>query len=154
MDIDLAKEYGKEYSGKIMFLIGIVLLAVGLLFLNSLGSPLSAASLFFGIILVAFGLLIQVGFFYGNLCSVNGLGVFLICLSVVLFAFAIAILQFVEISGVHFIPIIWRGEPPAGYKVRFDYERTYVWLSALLLRVSLVSLIVGLVTKAYYALKT
>lgn len=153
MDIDLVKEYGKEYSGKIMFLIGIMLLVVGLLFLSSLGSPLSAGSIFFGIILLVFGLLIQLGFFYGNLRSLNGLGIFLICLSVVLIAFSIALLQFVEISVLHIVTLVFRGTI-TGYKVVLGSERTYIWLSALLLRTGLISLIVGLAIKAYYALKT
>jgi hypothetical protein len=136
-----------------MFATGIILLIVGLLFLSGLGSLVSACSLFLGITFVIFGMLIRLGFFYGKLFSLNGLSVFLISFSVIFFALAISLLQFVKVDLAHVIPILFRGVL-VDYNVVFNIERIYISTSAYLLRIGLGCLIVGLIVRGYDTFRT
>jgi hypothetical protein len=146
MDID-------ERVGTFMFFIGVIMLIFGLLFLTPLGSIISACNIFVGITLSVFGLLIRLGFFYGKLLSLNGLGTLLICLSVVLFALSLSLMQFVKFDIHNIVPLIFRGAV-IGYKLATEYERIYVHLCSTLLRFALLFFIVGVIIKIYNVVKT
>jgi len=143
-------DYIRDYLGKIMFLIGVVLLVVGVLTLNLYGSILSAGSLFCGILFTIFGLFVQLGFFSGNLRSLGGAGTILICVSIVFLAFSLVIIEFLDVSSAKIVPWIYRGAV-LGYIVRMSSERPYLWLSALFMQSGLALFITGIVFKIFHA---
>jgi hypothetical protein len=134
-----------------MFLIGAILLIVGALTLNRFGSLLSAGSVFGGILLVVFGLFVQLGFLSGNLRSLGGVGTILICLSIVLGAFSIAVVEFVEITGAQLVADIFRGVVHWG--VVFYSDRPYIWLSVLCMQFGIGFFVAGVVLKIVHAIK-
>jgi hypothetical protein len=142
-----------ERVGIFMFFVGVLLLAIGLLFLSGLGSLVSACSLFFGVTFVVFGLLIRLGFFYGKLLSLNGLSIFLISFSIIFFAISLSLLQFVKLDLLAVVPILFRGVI-VGYSLHIESERIYISICSLLLKISLGFFIVGLLIKVYNILKT
>lgn len=146
MDID-------ERIGTLMFAAGGISIIVGLLFLSRLGSIISACGIFFGIIFMAFGILIHLEFFQGNLLSSNGLGTLLISLSIIFFALSISLMQFVRLDILNVFPLIFRGTV-VGYKLAAEYERIYVPICSVFLRLGLFSLIAGLFIKIYNAIKS
>jgi uncharacterized membrane protein HdeD (DUF308 family) len=109
MAIDVFKEYLEEYSGSIMIIAGVLLLVAGLVSYSTFGSVLSAATLFFGIIFVSFGVLARLEFFYQRLRSLNGLGTILVCIAVVFFALSVAFMEFQAVKGTRTIPDYYRG---------------------------------------------
>jgi len=133
-----------------MFLIGVVLLIVGVLELNLYGSILSAGSLFFGILFIVFGLFVQLGFFSGNLRSLGGAGTILICFSIIFLAFSVVMFEFLEVSLAGIVPLISHGFV-SGYIVKMSSERPYLWLSAILMQSGLVLFITGIVFKIFHA---
>jgi len=138
----------RDHIGKLMLLIGSVLLVAGALTLKNFGSVFSAGSLFFGILLVVFGLMAQLGLFSDNLRSWNGLGTIMMCFSIVFIAFSFAVIQFSEVNSADVVPIIFRGAV-LGWKVVFSSERPYIWLSALFFQLGLVVLVVGIAIKIF-----
>jgi hypothetical protein len=146
MDID-------ERIGAFIFAMGGISLIVGLLFLSRLGSIVSACCIFFGITFTAFGLLIRLEFFHGNLLSLNGLGTLLISLSIIFFALSLSLMQFVRLDIRDVIPLIFRGTV-IGYKLAAEYERIYVPTCSFFLKLWLFSLIAGLLIKIYNAIKS
>jgi hypothetical protein len=143
--------YVREYLGKIMILIGVVLLVLGVLSLNLFGSIYSAGSLFFGIILLFFGFFAQLGFFWGNLRSLGGVGTILICVSVASFALSIAVAQFLEVRSIAYGPVISHGTV-LGWAGFLITDRPFTWMSDVLMQLGLTLLVIGIVLKIVHAL--
>lgn len=146
-------DFIQEYSGKICFLAGVTLLASGVLFLNRFGTVLSAVTLFFGIVLTAFGMVAQLGLFSVILKSWSGLGAILLCASVVCFAFSVSLFQFMNVELVGYSQMVFKGALLPFYEPLFRSERPYVWVSGILMDVSLVLLIIGLIVEGYSILR-
>lgn len=146
MDID-------ERIGTLMFAVGSILLLIGLLFLSGLGSIISACGIFFGVTFTVFGLLIRLGFFYNNLLSLNGLGTLLISFSIISFALSLSLMQFAKLDLANIVPLLIRGTI-VGYRLVVEYERIYMPICSILLRLGLFSLIAGLSIKIYHAIKS
>lgn len=147
-------EYMEESFWIILFTTGIILLMVGLMLITPLGSVGSALSLFFGVIMTSFGMLIKLGLYSTKITSFDGLGTILISISIVTFALSIALLQFLTLNVIEVVQQIFRGTPLNRYKVFYDVERPYGALSVALLKLSLIIFVSGLFIKAYNALKT
>jgi len=144
-------DFFRDYLGKIMFLIGLMLLIAGLLWFNMFGTVLSAASFFGGILFVVFGLFVQLGVFSVNFRSLNGVALILICTSIICFAFAIAALEFLNTRLVEVEPFYFRTR--LLYLIAIlESERPYLWVSGIFGLLGLASLIAGVVLKVYYIL--
>jgi hypothetical protein len=143
---EVLKGWLAEYLPGIMVFLGIVLFVVGLLFMQVSSSPVSVIGFFFGIVLIAFGILARVGFFSTNLRSLNGLGTVLICISVVFFSLSFSVLQFQEVSGYVQIPVMDHGVI-IGYMSQPNYYRPYTWLSLTSIGICLSMLFAGLIAK-------
>jgi hypothetical protein len=150
MAIDILKEYLHEYSGNIMIFSGILLLVVGLLYVDTWGSPVSVVAFFFGIVLFTFGLFARVGLFSLKLLSLNGLGTILICVSVAFLALCFAVTEFQAVASVVTVYQMGPGGKVIPYQEVITY-RPYVWLSFNLIEVGLPLLFAGLIAKAYSA---
>jgi len=146
-------DFVTENFGKIMIFGGVGLLIIGFLTLNSFGTLWSAISLFFGILLFAYGFFALFGFFSGNLRSLNGLGTILICISVVFFALSLVVFQFLDITVVGWVQEVFRGGRLPFLRPLLSSERPYLWLSGLSVEVALTFLVIGVVLKVYYALR-
>jgi len=142
----------RDNVGKIVFSIGVVILLVGVLTLSILGSMLSAGALFAGILLVVFGLFTQVGLFSGDWRSIGAVGTVLICVSIVLVAYGVVVMEFVEVKFVGTVPVVDRGSI-LGYNLVLSSERPYLWLSSLLMQSGLAVFIAGLVLKVFKAIR-
>jgi len=140
------KEYLEEYSGNILILAGIILLAVGVLYVNIFGSIVSVFTLFFGIVCVVYGLFARIGLFYIKLRSLNGLGTVLVCVAVAFLALSIALMEFLSVKGVYFNPIYYRGVF-LGETESIALYRPYAWLSLSSLWVSFATFVAGLLVK-------
>lgn len=145
MDID-------ERAGIFIFAVGLVSFVIGILFLEILGSVTSACGIFFGITFIALGLLIRLGFFYGNILSLNGLGSMFVLLSVIFFALSVSLMQFMKLEIINVVPIIFRGTV-IGARLAVEYERIYLPLCIVLLRLCLFFLVTGLFIKIYSAIR-
>ncbi len=143
------KDYVQEHSGGILFLVGIILLVVGVFSLKALGGELSAASLFFGIVFCAFGIFVWLGFFSVNLFSWSGLGTISMCLAIAFFAFSVSIFQFLNVESSGYMPVAEHGRIMPFYRFFINSERSYLWLSNILIQLSLVFLVIGVAVKAY-----
>lgn len=132
--------------GKIVFLIGVILLIVSLSIYNGFGSLFFAASFFIGIVFSAFGLLIQLGFFAGGLRSFSGVGTILICLAIVFVTASITLFGFLTVESYRIVAEIFKGAV-LGFKVILSTERPYLWLSVLLMRAGLASFGLGVLFK-------
>lgn len=148
MAIDLLKEYLVEYASSILFFSGFLLLVAGVLLLETFGSILSAASLFFGIVFVAWGLLLRLGFFYLKLRSLDGLGTILLSVSVIFLALSITGMTFLAVKDTIIVPTYIRGIF-GGYYTILDTYRPYAWLAAVSLWAFTVSLVAGVIVKIY-----
>jgi len=146
--------YIRDYIGKIMVLTGVVLLITGVLAINSFGSVFSAGSLFLGILFAVFGFFVQVGFFSGNLRSLNGAATILICISIVFLAFSLVIIEFLEARLVGYVQMIFHGAPLPFSKAVISTNRPFLWLSSLSLQVGFVFFIAGIALKAFHVLKS
>jgi hypothetical protein len=150
MAIDVLKEYLQEYSGNIMIFSGVLLLVVGLMFVETFGSLVSVFAFFFGIIFLAFGFFARLGLFYSMLSSLNRLGTILICVSVVLLALSFAVIQYQAVKSVVYIPQYFHGVIE-GYTTQINAYRPYAWLSLASAEVGLPILCAGLIAKAISA---
>ena len=148
MAIDLLKEYLVEYASSILFFSGFLLLVAGVLLLETFGSILSAASLFFGIVFVAWGLLLRLGFFYLKLRSLDGLGTILLSVSVVFLALSISGVTILAVRHVYLVPTYIRGFL-SGYIQILDTYRPYAWLATISLWACIISLVAGVMVKIY-----
>jgi len=145
-------DYIRDYIGKIMFAIGAILLLVGAFTLSMTGSWLSAGSVFFGILFVVFGVFVQLGFLSGNLRSLGGVGTISICLSIILFAFSLAVIEVVNITGIGVFPEIFRGAV-LGYQIIMYSDRPYVGLSMLCMQFAIGFFVAGIVLKIIHMVK-
>mgnify|MGYP006267259127 CR=1 FL=1 len=145
-------DYISDYIGKIMFLTGTVLLVIGALAMNLYGSILSAGSLFFGILFVVFGLFTQLGFLSGKIRSLNGAGTLLICLSIVLAAFGLVVVEFVDVTSKGVVAEIFRGAV-MGYRLLLSSDRPYVWLSVICIQVGIGFFLAGLALKIIHLIR-
>jgi len=150
MAIDVLKEYLLEYSGNIMIFSGIVFLAVGLMFMETYGSPVSAIAFFFGITFFIFGFFARLGLFYSKLNSLNGLGTILICVSVVLFALSFSLIEFQAVASITYVPEL-AGGGQVIYIPQVNTYRPYAWLSFTSIDIGLPILFAALIAKAYSA---
>lgn len=148
MAIDLLKEYLVEYASGILFFSGFLLLVAGVLLLETFGSILSAASLFFGIVFVAWGLLMRLGFFYLKLRSLDGLGTILLSVSVVFLALSIVGMTFLAVKNAIPVAIRIRGFLTGYYTILYTY-RPYAWLATMSFWAFLISLVAGVIVKIY-----
>lgn len=151
MAIDVLKEYLQEYSGGILVLSGIVLLVVGLMFMETYGSPVSVIGFFFGIIFVAFGIFARIGLFSSKLSSANGLGTILICISVVFFSLSFSLIEFQAVSSITKIPIMSPDGKLIGWYSEINTYRPYAGLSFTSAGIGLLVFFAGLIAKAYSA---
>jgi hypothetical protein len=152
MAIYVLKEYLEEYSGNLMILAGVLLLVVGLMFLETFGSVLSAVTLFLGVILVSFGLFVRLGLFHLKLRSLNGLGTILLCGSVVFFALCIPVMEFLAVQRVIAVPQYFHGII-IGYSEVIITYRPYAWLGAISIWVGVGLFLASLIVKVYCVLK-
>jgi hypothetical protein len=81
------------------------------------------------------------------------MGTILVCISVVFLAISIAVIEFLEVSGFRVVKDVFRGAV-LGYKVIVSMNRAYVWLSAISMRISLITFSIGSIIKIYYFLKS
>jgi uncharacterized membrane protein HdeD (DUF308 family) len=149
MAIDVLKEYLQEYSGNIMILSGILLLVVGLLYVETFGSLVSVVAFFFGIVLFTFGFFARIGLFSLKLSSLNGLGTVLICVSVMLFALSFSLIEFEAVASITYMPEMVGGE--LIYIPQVNTYRPYAWLSFISIEVGLPIFFVALIAKVFSA---
>ena len=138
------RAYFSDNSGKLIFSFGAVFLAVGVLSSNYFGTVLSAVTLFLGILMVVFGLFLQLGLFSGDLRSLSVIGMILVCAAIVLFAFSLVALEFLDIVSTKIVAIAWRGVGVLGYHIILNVERPYVWISDLCFKFGLGFLMFGI----------
>lgn len=149
MAIHVLKEYLQEYLGNIMVFSGIVFLVVGLLFMETYGSPVSAIAFFFGITFFIFGFFVRLGLFSSKLSSLNGLGTVLICVSVMLFALSFSLIEFEAVASITYMPEMVGGE--LIYIPQVNTYRPYAWLSFISIEVGLPIFFVALIAKVFSA---
>lgn len=143
------KDYVQEHSGRILFLVGIILLVTGVFSFRTLGGELSATSLFLGIVLCTFGIFVRLGFFSVKFRSWSGLGTISMCLAVTFLAFSISIFQFLNVESSGYMPVGEHGELLPFYRAFLHSERSYLWLSNVLVRLGFVFLVIGAAVKMY-----
>jgi hypothetical protein len=153
----MAVAFIEDNLGKLMALVGVLLLVVAVLWSSALlGSLISAASLFLGIILLFFGLGLQMGLFSGGLRNLGGVGTILISVSVVCFALGIAVFQFAEVTGVQWIPEFFPERRPLrgfGWWMVPVTIQSYAWLTGIMMYTSFAALISGIALKIFQAVK-
>lgn len=142
------KEYLVEYSSSILFFSGALLLIGGVLFLETFGSIISAGSLFFGIVFIAWGLFLRLGFFYTKLRSLDGLGTILVSVSVVFLALSIAVMTFLTVKNTIPVAIYLRGLLLGYYTIMNTY-RPYAWLAQISLWAFIISFLAGVIVKIF-----
>ncbi len=154
--IDSVHAYVSDNYGKIFFIVGTLLLFIGVITLSLYGSILSAGSFFFGILFVVYGLFVQAGLLSENLLSLTGIGTILICVSIALLAFSLAVVQFVDLTPTGLIrQILPHGGGFTGeYKLSFLSTHPFGWLSDISMKVGIVLFIIGGASKAIYALRS
>jgi hypothetical protein len=149
----MAVAFIEDNLGKLMALVGVLLLVVAVLWSSALlGSLISAASLFLGIILLFFGLGLQMGLFSGGLRNLGGVGTILISVSVVCFALGIAVFQFAEVTGVQWIPDAFRGAVFGWWMVPIT-KQSYAWLTGIMMYSSFITFFAGIALKIFQAIK-
>jgi hypothetical protein len=144
--IDDFTEFLGENFGKFSIVIGVILFFSGLLLFNTFGSFWSALSLFFGIVLAAFGLFFQLELF-SDLRSLSGFGSILIFVSIAFFALSISFFQFLEVASFWVIHEIFKGGALPFSKVIMHTERPYLWLCGLFFWLGVLLFVGGLVVK-------
>jgi len=153
MNVDVLYDV-RENLGKVMILVGVVLVVLGLLSLSTMGSAFSAVNLFFGLLFVSLGFLVHIGVFSGGFRSLNGFGTILICLSVVFFVFAAVVFQFQDIGIVGYVQEVFKGARLPFYRMLISTNRPYSWLSYLCVIIGGVLLFAGLTFKVYSFLRS
>jgi len=149
----MALAFIEDNLGKIMVLVGVLLLLCAVLWLAAfLGSLLSAISLFSGIVLVFFGLGLQLGFFSGDKRNLGGVGTILISVSVVCFAFSMAAAQFSEVTSVLAIPDVFKGGLFGWWYVPVT-RPAYAWFSGIMFYASLITFVSGIAFRVFHAIK-
>jgi hypothetical protein len=146
-------DFVTEYLGKIMFLVGALLMAFGILNLNLFGTMMSAISLFLGTLFIVFGIFVLLGVFSVEFRSLNGISLILICASVVFLAMSFVSLQFLSTEVVDINPYYYRMHF-LYYVIYLRSERPYLWASSLFAFLALASFIAGVVLKVYHNLRS
>jgi hypothetical protein len=142
--------YLEEYFGEILFLLGVILFFISVGALSTFGTVLSAGCFFFGVLLVFFGLFARLGVFSVKFRSLDGVSVILICCSIVLLAFSVAVLEFLT-TNVGVDVFIFRYK--IYYMLTFNSERPYVWVSGVCMLFGFLFLVFGLALKVYSILR-
>jgi len=154
-------DYLSEHLGKILIAAGIVFVVVGSLFIGDYyyEVPLSAlipcVLMFLGIVFVAYGLMIQVGFFSGKWFSIGGIGTILLCVSVLFFALTVVAIQVQLVSGFSIIDqIVGRaGRAIPVYEAVPDSVRPFLYVSGEALQLGLILFAAGVILKVSSFLK-
>jgi hypothetical protein len=139
-------DFLRENLGSFSMVLGTFLFFSGLLLFNTFGSVWSALSIFFGIMLAAFGLFSQLELF-SDLRSFSGFGSVLIFVSIAFFALSISFFQFLEISSLRVVQEIFRGGVLPFSRVILHTERPYLWLCSLFFWLGVFFFVGGLVVK-------
>jgi uncharacterized membrane protein HdeD (DUF308 family) len=97
----------QENAAKIMIALGVVFLVLGVLTLTAFFAVIPMISLFLGLTFLTLGFFSHIGLLSVEWLSVDGFATILLCSSVVLFALAVASLQFqnfttAQVALVHF----------------------------------------------------
>lgn len=142
----------RDNLGKTVFLVGVLFLVAGMLTYNGFGSLIFAVVFSLGLVFTSFGLLTQLGFFSGGFRSLGGVGTVLICLAIVFVASSIVLFGFLSIESVRVVASIFKGAI-LGYKVVFSWERPYLWLSVLLMRLGIGAFSLGVLFKIIHAVR-
>ena len=140
------EDFVRSNLGKIMIGVGILEVIFGIFMLDSFGTLVSVSSLFFGVLLIAYGFFVQVGLLSVEWRSMNGVGTVLLCVSVGFFALAIVVLQF---QIVHAEPAVEVFRGLLIPFVRLTGTRPFVYLFALCLQIGLVVLAASIALKIY-----
>jgi hypothetical protein len=148
MDLDFS-DYIEENLGKIMIVVGVLLVIGGVLWLSTVGTVYSAGSFFFGLLFVIFGFFVHLGVFSGGLRSLSGFGTVLICFSVVFFVFAVVLVQFQNINVIGYVREVFRGAPLPFSRMVIATDRPYLWLSDFFMHFGLYFFVAGLILKVY-----
>jgi hypothetical protein len=141
------EDFLKENLGKVMFATGILLAILGTFILNGFGSLASAAALFFGFLMIVYGLFVTVGFFHVKWRSISGLGTVLVCIAVGLFSLAVVALEF-QVVTVHTRAEVFRGAVMPFYRLSFTTSSPLMYLFALGSQIGLIFLLAGVVCRA------
>jgi len=146
-------DFIKEHVGKILFLTGVMLLFVSLFLSRAFGSLESALTMFFGVTSVAFGMFIMLGMLSVKLRSLNGLGTIMICTAVVFFALSIASVQFLDVTVLGYVEMVFRGQRTGEYRAILQWQRPYAMASQIFLQISLASFVAGIALKIFNTIK-
>ncbi|MBS7615700.1 hypothetical protein KEJ45_00660 [Candidatus Bathyarchaeota archaeon] len=144
--LDDVSDFLRENFGKVSMILGLAWFMVGLLLLETFGSVLSALCIFFGIVFGAFGFFYELELF-NNIRSFGGLGVVLTFVSIVFFSLSVALFQFLEISSISYIQVIFRGGSLPFTRAILHTDRPYLWLCGLFFWVGLCLLFLGIAVK-------
>jgi hypothetical protein len=88
-----------------------------------------------------------------KLRSLSGISTVLICTSVVLFAFSMAIIQFVDVRIVGYIQEVFKGAPTGFVRIIFHSERPFLGLVQFLIWTSIVVFVAAIIIKVFQALR-
>lgn len=144
----------REYLGRILIGLGLILVVAGILLVSTFYffiptfAIVPIATLFLGLVFVAYGFFIQVGLFSVRWRSLNGLGTILLCISVGFFALAIVAIQIQLVTGFEQV-----GVPSRGGTIPFIMFfpisfRPFLYLFGLGLELGAAFLVASLVLKA------
>jgi hypothetical protein len=136
----------RDNWGKVSITIGILLVVFGISMSSTLGTVASAAGLFSGFVLTAYGFFAQVGLFSIEWRSINGAATMTLCVSVVFFAVALMSLLFQEVSS-NIVREIFRGS--VSMSLRLIFTRPFLYLFVLGSQFGLVSLVISVILKVY-----
>ncbi len=146
--MDGFREYASDNMGKLIFFSGAVFLAIGVLTSSMLGTVLSAVSLFLGITMVFAGMFMQMGLFSNGIRSLSGLGMLLILIAIVVLAFGLVSLEFLDVVAQYYVPVLQHSYvPPTVFRWIAVTERPYVWISNLCFRLGIGFLVFGAAVK-------
>ena len=136
----------RDHLDATLVLSGFMLLVVGLLYKRDMGSWFSAGTLFLGIVSFTFGFFLKLGIFSVKLRSLAGVGITLICASVICLALSIALFQFIDMTILR----IMRVRHGDYYRITcILWEQRYLWLCNPLAQVSLGLLISGVTARFF-----
>lgn len=143
-------DYLRENLSKILIAAGIVLGVVGGLFINDYYFAVPQFAfvpcilLFFGIVFVAYGFMIQVGLFSGKWLSIGGLGTMLLSAAVIFLSLAIVAASIQLVTGYRTIGYIERnGHGIVGYYVIPYSVRPFLYVSAEAIQLCLIFFLTG-----------
>lgn len=142
------EDFVRHNLGKIMIGAGILGVIFGIFMLDTLGTLASAAGMFIGVLLIAYGFFIQIGLFSMKWRSINGLGTVLLCVSVGFFALGIVALQF-QIVSAEAVREISHGFLMPFTRLRLTSTRPFVYLFALGSQLGLILFVTSIALKIF-----